>query len=334
MRFHHVRLGAAARAVLVGTLLSVARSAAAAPPEAAPEARPRAVALQVNCAAVDESELLRLVRIELGARYEGDVQRADIVLVVDCADHAGVILRGRTAHSPPVRRELAASDVTGDVGARVVSLAAIELLTELERSRPAFSRPERSTVVRRVLPSTPPPPARQEARGAEPALRLMATGGVVNFEFEALLWSTGLALEYVALAPLTLRLDTNFAQTTREETLGTVRGRLLSAAAQVAALATFRRWHVRAGAGVRAGSATISGSSATHVEAREGSVTAAWGGPLLALGAGLSSGQLVTELGLEGGIVALPVRGHVDDGSDLSFERYWTSIALNVGHRF
>jgi hypothetical protein len=268
------------------------------------------------CEHLDGAQLTRLLDIEAGRREAraarvGVACRGDVItLRVEVAGELGL----------PRKRDFSAADVAGEVGARVLSLAVIELLDEAARAANPPPEPERVT--------HQPTLARPRL---VPTVRLMAAGTVHTIELEKPLAGAGISVDYLRLGRLGLRLQIDLALGRRSYELGTARLRLTTLSAQGGYLAVHESWTLRALGGYRFGAARIAGESAAGLDAEEGTVAGAYGGPLISTGAGLRSGSFVTELAVEAGLVSFPLHGEVDGARAIELDGYWLGLSLNVG---
>lgn len=268
-----------------------------------------------GCQGVDRAQLSRLLRIEQRRDASAGVQQARVS--VSC-DGAVVTLqveeRGNSAL--PRTRSLAAADVAGEVGARVLALAAIELLNQ---SAPE-PEPEPEPPPRAPAPAPAPQPA-------APSVRLMALGTLRSFGLQDPLVGGGLAVDYLRLSKLGLRLEFDVTVAERGYEFGNVHLQLATVSAQAGYLALHEAWLARAFVGYRFGSGRISGVGS----ARDGTVAGASGGPLISGGLGLRSGSWIAELGAEAGLVSFPLEGLIDEHEPVALDRYWLGLSLNVG---
>lgn len=281
------------------------------------------VALDVDtqCSGVDRSELARLLRIE--QRQVGS-ELANAKVNVRCAGDT-VTLSVERRDEPEARtRDFTPRDVAGEIGARVLSLAAIELLKQerVELPPPAERAPE---------PPPAPPPAPEPARAAAPSVRLMLGGGAQSFGWERPLVGGGLAVDYLRLSRLGLRLAFDVAVSDRDYDAGSAHVQLTTLSAQGGYLAIHDDWTARAFIGYRLGAGRISGKTAQGVLAPVGTVAGACGGPLLSAGLGWRSGAWIAELGAEAGLVSFPLEGKVEAHDSIVLDRYWLGLSLNVG---
>lgn len=286
---------------------------------------PSAVELTVDpaCTRVDRAQLTRLLDIEQQRDPEADVRGAR----VDVHCSGGLAYLSVLHSASPVARErsFALADVRGEIGARVLALAAIELLKpEPEpETEPAEPPPPPSP--------PPPPPAPPSPLPAPPTVRLLALGSVSSFGFKQTLLGGGLAVDYLRLSRLGVRLGFDVAVADRNSELGRAHVQLATLNAQVGYLAQHDYWSARAFVGYRLGAGRISGVAGADTDARTGTVAAACGGPLLSGALGLRSDNWLAELGAEAGLVSFPIKGMIEDSDSVALDRYWLSINLSVG---
>jgi hypothetical protein len=311
-----VRLRPLTCALALAQLLASAALAAAEP----------GVEVQVadGCEGVDRGQLSRLLRIEQRRDASASVQQARVS--VSC-DGAVVTLHveERGAGALPRTRRLAAADVGGEVGARVLALAAIELLNQRALEPEPEPEPEPQPE-----PQPEQAPKASRPQPAAPSVLLMAVGTVRSFGFEHPLAGGGLAVDYLRLSKLGLRLEFDVAVAERRYEYGSARLQLATLSAQAGYLALHESWLARAFVGYRFGSGRISGKSGAG-GARVGTVAGASGGPLVSAGLGLRSGGWIAELGAEAGLVSFPLEGRIDDHEPIALDRYWLGLSLNVG---
>ena len=280
------------------------------------------VAVADTCTRVDRAQLSRLLNIEQRRDADSGVEQARVS--VACESDA-VILRveERGDGSPPRTRTLRAADVTGEVGARVLALAAIELLNA--RSVPPAPEPEPKP---EPVHSAVPPPPRPVP---QPKVRLMALALVRSFRAERPLVGYGSSVDYLRLAHFGLKLDFDLALDDRRYDLGRAHVQLMTLSAQAGYLLLRNSWWAQIFGGYRFGSGRISGESAAGVGAAVGAVSGPCGGPLLALGLGSSYGIWSFGLGAEAGLVSFPIEGRVEGHQPISLNRYWLGSSLSVG---
>ncbi|HEX2874858.1 MAG TPA: hypothetical protein VHP33_26590 [Polyangiaceae bacterium] len=281
-----------------------------------------------GCQGVDRAQLSRLLRIEQRRDASAGVQQARVS--VSC-DGAAVTLQveERGAAAVPRTRNLAAADVAGEVGARVLALAAIELLNQ----RAPEPEPEPEPAPQLRPQPEEPTPASASALAQQlvaPSVRLMAVGTVRSFGFEHPLAGGGLAVDYLRLSKLGLRLEFDVAVAERSYEFGSVHLQLATVSAQAGYLGLHESWLARAFVGYRFGSGRISGKTAVD-GVPVGTVAGASGGPLVSGGFGLRSRSWVAELGAEAGLVSFPLEGLIGGDEPIALDRYWLGLSLNVG---
>jgi hypothetical protein len=275
------------------------------------------------CALVDRAQLARLLDVE--QRRAVDTELRDARVRVACNGELATLgVASRVAPSPSRERSFAVADVRGEIGARVLALAAIELLKPEPAEPPAA--PPKS--VASVAPSLPvPPPAVPPPRH----VRLLAVGTTQTFGLEPPLFGGGIAVDYLRLSRLAFRLGFDVAVSDRAYDLGRAHVQLTTFNAQAGYLAQHRDWSARAFVGYRLGAARISGTPSPGVLAQGGTVAGAWGGPLISGAVGLGSRSLIAELGMEAGLVSIPLEGRVEGDDPIALDRYWLSLNVSVG---
>jgi hypothetical protein len=159
----------------------------------------------------------------------------------------------------------------------------------------------------------------------------MAAGALQSIDLEKPLAGAGISVDYLRLGHFGLRLQIDLALGARSYELGTARLRLTTLSAQGGYLAVHETWTLRVLGGYRFGAARIAGEGAAGLDAEEGTVAGAYGGPVISTGAGLRSGSFVAELAAEAGLVSFPLRGEVDGVTAIELDGYWLGLSLNVG---
>lgn len=285
---------------------------------------PATVALAVGetCTSVDRAELARLLRVEQRREIGSELSRAAVA--VTCDDEVVTLSVERPGDSAARQRTFSPSDVGGEIGARVLSLAAIELLKQEVAAEPA--RP-----VEPPPPTPPPTPLPTPPREPAPSVRLMLSGGVQSFSWQTPLKGGGLAVDFLRLSKLGLRLGFDVAVADHDYDAGSAHVQLTTLTAQAGYLSLHEAWMARAFVGYRLGAARISGKSASGATVPVGTVAGACGGPLVAGGLGLRSGAWIAELGAEAGLVSFPLEGIVEEHEPITLENYWLGLSLNVG---
>jgi hypothetical protein len=282
------------------------------------------VALEVSpsCQSVDVAQLRRLLNVE--QRRDSDSAVREISVSVTCDERSATLrIERRDESAPPRLREFALRDVAGEVGARVLSLAVIELLEDAAAA--PLEAPREQLAPRPQLEPAPPP------REPAPSVRLMAAGAIQTFALDRPLAGGGISVDFLRLSRLGLRLGLDVAVGDRDYDLGSARLQLTTMSAQAGYLAIHERWTARAYLGYRFGNGRIDGERAPGSAAREGTVSGASGGPLLALGLGVRSGSWVGEIATEAGLVSFPLQGRIDDQESIELDGYWLGFSLNAG---
>jgi hypothetical protein len=294
-------------------------------PSWAHAAPPSELELEVatGCERVDVVQLARLLDIEGRRRAESRKSRVE-VSCVDGVVTLRVEVEGDTSLARS--RDFAARDVAGEVGARVLSLAAVELLDEASRA------PKPVAVERAAPPAAQDPlePQQPTPSRSVPSVRLMAAGAVQSVDLARPLAGGGISVDFLRLAPLGLRLQLDVALGNRQFDRGTARLRLTTLSAQAGYLALHDTWTARAFVGYRFGTARIAGERKSSDDL-QGTVAGAFGGPLLSSGVGMRAGSFVAELAAEAGLVSFPLRGEVDGKVAIALDGYWLGLSVNVG---
>jgi hypothetical protein len=305
-----VRTGLLNLALLGG--LAVVRSASAAP-----------VALEIGeeCSNVDRGELTRLLRVEQRRDVASELSRARVR--VSCEGDVVTLSVERRDDAGRRERGFAAADVAGEIGARVLSLAAIELLKQEVAAEPVRAA--------EPPPVAPPPAPTPPPREPPPSVRLMLAGAVQSFGMQQPLTGGGLAVDYLRLSRLGLRLAFDVAVADHEFEAGSAHVQLTTLSAQGGYLTLHDDWMARAFVGYRLGAGRISGRAASGALVPVGTVAGACGGPLLSTGFGWRSGAWIAELGAEAGLVSFPLEGTVEAHDPITLKRYWLGLSLNVG---
>ena len=281
-----------------------------------------------GCDRIDTAQLHRLLNVE--QRRDNDSGISEIRVSVVCQGRAVTLrVERRGGDSEPRSRELGLSDVSGEVGARVLSLAAIELINDLANAPEPATAPEPAAhepPPRDVAPLAPAPlPVRA------PSVRLMAAGAVHSFELERPLAGGGISVDFLRLSRLGLRLEVGVAFGRREFELGAASLQLTTFSAQAGYLAIHESLTGRALLGYRFGNGRIVGERASGSDAREGTVAGASGGPMVSGGVGVRSGSWVAEIAAEAGLVTFPLEGRIEGQEPIRLDGYWLGFSLNAG---
>jgi hypothetical protein len=291
------------------------------------------------CADVDANEVRRLMPIEAGAPVASadgaaaahDTTRVSVACVVGSPQLVRLEVRD-PASGKTLERVVTLVGVARSDRGRLVAISAVELVAA---SRSVGREPEPPPVVKPPAPpvvvAVAPPPRPPEA----PRWRALAVGGVRGFAgLPRLLPGGGLAVQRAFAGPLSVGGDVMLEGLSQPTALGDVD--TLVGSASVAALLRAEAGRVawETGLGLRGGFARLSGQASDA--ALGGTMTARWGGPMLALRASLAAGQrFVVSLGGELGYVTAGVAGHVvganGQASDVAIRGAWWGATLGVG---
>jgi hypothetical protein len=300
--------------IIVPALVVVAARVARADAPARPQ-----LEVSPSCARVDAAQLRRLLDIEAGRDERTGQARVDVSCQAGMASLS--VQRSGDAESERVR-SFTERDVAGEIGARVLSLAVIELLNESPATRPP--------PVSEAEPKLEPEPKPERAKPPpQPKVRLMLAGSASTFGFEQALVGGGISVDFLRLSKLGLRIELGMGLGSRRYDLGEARVQLTSMAAELGYLAVHESWSARAMLGYRFGSGRISGEA--QGGARQGTVSGACGGPLIAGGLGWRSDSFVAELSTEAGLVSFPLEGRVEGNAPIQLDGYWVGLSLSVG---
>jgi hypothetical protein len=243
---------------------------------------------------------------------------------------------------PATRRVLSRSVELGAWGERsrprLLAIAVAELVAE-SRSEPPPQpvRPPASP------PETPPEPADTApaiapARLALPpsAERAMALGAfAVGRKIGRGPLELGAAIRFTWDAPGQIGILAELGW--ERGSTGTPLGKVVGDTVGAAVAATFRPpWNplgLRLGAGLRAGSARLSGREIAGVSVA-GTVSGAWGGPLALAEVVWDAGRWTADFGAEAGLDLSPVRGLVDGGREVDLAGPWLAFRVGAAVRF
>lgn len=277
--------------------------------------------VSASCGRVNEAQLRRLLGIE--ARRDERAGAAHVS--VSCASGVASLRVQRSSNDQTEQvRTFAESDVAGEVGARVLSLAVVELLNDsaaVKEAAPAAAEPERPKEAEPLAPKAGP---------ALPNVRLMLAGSAYTFGFDQALAGGGISVDFLRLSKLGFRLELGMAYGSRHYDLGEAHVQLTTMSFQTGYLALHSSWSARVMLGYRFGSGRISGK-AEGSTATEGTVSGACGGPLIAVGLGMRKESFVAELAAEAGLVSFPLQGQVEGDSPVRLDPYWVGLSLSVG---
>jgi hypothetical protein len=294
------------------------------------------------CADVDANEVRRLMPIEMGAPVSSadgdgaaaaqDTTRVSVACVVDSPQLVRLEVRDPTTGKTLERVVTLVGVARSDRG-RLVAISAVELVAA---SRSGGREPEPPPAPKPVAPpvvvAAPPPPSPPEA---PPRWRVLAVGGVRGFAgLPRLLPGGGLAVQRAFAGPLSVGGDVMLEGLSQPTSLGDVDTLVGSASAAALLRAEAGRVTWETGLGLRGGFARLSGQASDA--ALGGTMTARWGGPMLALRASMAAGRtFVVSLGGELGWVTAGVAGHVvganGQASDVAIRGAWWGATLGVG---
>jgi hypothetical protein len=274
-----------------------------------------------SCARVNEAQLRRL----LGIEAQRDERAGAAQVSVSCASGVASLRVRRSSDDQTAQaRTFAENDVAGEVGARVLSLAVVELLNDsatLKEAAPAPAEPERSKEAEPLAPKTGP---------ALPNVRLMLAGSAYTFGFDQALAGGGISVDFLRLSKIGFRLELGMAYGSRHYDLGEAHVQLTTMSFQAGYLALHSSWSARAMLGYRFGSGRINGKAEGSM-ATEGTVSGACGGPLITAGLGMRKESFVAELSAEAGLVSFPLEGQVEGDSSVRLDPYWVGLSLSLG---
>ncbi len=309
--------------VLVRALLVVPAlvGASALPARAADGLAAPQLEVSPGCARVNEAQLRRL----LGIEAQRDERASEARVSVSCESGVASLRVQRSSDDQTEQlRTFAESDVAGEVGARVLSLAVVELLNDSAAAKEAAPVPVEPQRPKEAEPLAP------KAGPALPNVRLMLAGSAYTFGFDQALAGGGISVDFLRLSKLGLRLEVGLAYGSRHYDLGEAHLQLTTMSFQAGYLALHSSWSARAMVGYRFGSGRISGK-ADGSTATTGTVSGACGGPLITAGLGMRRESFVAELAAEAGLVSFPLEGQVEGDSSVRLDPYWVGLSLSIG---
>lgn len=283
------------------------------------------------CAKVNVEEVERLAAIEL-SRAPPDVA---IVAHVGC-DRGLITL---TVDDPVTRktlgRKLDLSSTAARSRARTVALALAELI-EASWSELLLPSP-------RVMPAGPAPTeAQQEAASRiasrvipekERRFRVSLLGSGQRFVSAALWeWGGGARLSWAGDL-FGVSADFRVGHGTNQSALGELIVDTLGGSVGALAHATFGLVDLEGGVGLRGGSARIIGEPADLALATGSTRSGAWLAPMLFADVGLLTKWVLVQFGVEGGLVALGVRGRVNSTGGTGVYGPYFQLSVSVGLR-
>ncbi|MES1182438.1 MAG: hypothetical protein ABUL60_01415 [Myxococcales bacterium] len=284
------------------------------------------------CAELSESALREHLELELSTL---GLSKVEARLLLACEPEAvSIELYRDTGERYPVQARVALGDTAKAARARLVALAASELVAQAERARenervqppPA---PRKSSTALVDSQRAPVAPAVTSPRHRP--IELLVAGNVALVGVpRATLWGGSLGARWGVTRAWSVLVDTRFER--GEERLGLADVRWTSLSGFVGADLGTHVGPVRlsGGFGVRAGWLALSASAAVPNEGL--GFTAPWAGVAVPLRAAFDMGGFVSPFfGCEGGYVLAPVRGKVDDGSVLMEQRGgWLAGSVGV----
>jgi hypothetical protein len=286
-----------------------------------------------GCSAFSEPELRELVLLELATL--GLPARAFTLSVRCDADFASIRLEVTSDSRFPVEARVDLRKTAEGARARLVALAATELLAQTEqRIAETPATPTRDAAGPQAprdsspTPSTPTAPTQ-----ATPHSQIYAAGtlGVMGDPATKLVGgSLGAALG----RHFAVLLDVGFAGGSVRTTLAEVRWSSWTAYAGPLLRGRVGDLALGAGLGLRVGWLALDARAAAPNEGRD--FSAPWAGAALPLRVEAElSPAVVPFLALEGGYVLSPVRGNVDDGGALAAQRgAWLTASAGLGVGF
>ncbi len=276
-------------------------------------------------ALVDEVE--RLLQVELKNTSLGTGENAPRV-ILSCSERVSLIRALANGHESTRQLDLAHTDPA--LHGRVIALAVAELLrdTASGESEPPPTPPP--PLLKPPPPSEPPSPE-LDSEPAPSANRLIAFAKLENFgaSFEPL---TGGGIGFTHdLGRLSLGLGPTLATGVRKPSLGDVR--LLVADLSVRAAYRFpnRTLPGEIGIGHALGLARMSATS-SEPNAVASNLSGVWAGPFAFATLDVSlADPLFLELAAQLGVVTFPVRGKVQNDSDIAIAGLWGGVSLGLG---
>jgi len=329
-----VRASAPARLVLLALLAatSSARAQATADATTSPHAR---VALTVGpCPGVDESEVRRILPIELDTPLVAAPDVSALAVSVQCDGSRALV---RVAATRPLERNLDLATTPAIARARFLSLAIAELVSvaATQRAAPPPARapappggpagPAGPAPPPTEAPRDPPPPWLVEALVHE---RASLAAGLVA-------WGGGARLVHVASSGVEWAVDARGESGAVGVSLGSVDVTTGSLGASLGLRRSAGPLVLRGAAGARFGLSRLAGDPSNASATRSGSFLAAWGGPCLDLGVDAVLGsRLVLGLAGEAGADVVPAHGLVNGARDVDLGGAWVGARLSLGVLF
>jgi hypothetical protein len=327
-RFAAPRAAVAAASVAAGAAYAQGASSQAHPP----------VRLDIGtCVGAPEHEVRRIVGVELGALLAGASSPAtETTLVrVGCEGKLTTLRVEDPVSGKSLERMVDLSEVDRSARARLLGLAAAELVSASWVELEANPRPDVAPVGARASPETTRA-ARASVQARLPLrlpLRMTAIGSRRWFLARGgALWGGGLRASEDSFPAIGWSADVLVEHGTIAASLGTV---AIDTVTVGGALLLHHEWSIvsmRSGLGLRGGVATMHGEPYARHLAEGKSVAAPWVWPMLVVGVSVAPARpLVVELGAEGGYVVLPMGGRVGGTREVLLDGAWVSAQLGVG---
>jgi len=211
-------------------------------------------------------------------------------VVLRCAGELVTVTALAPKGTSYLQRTLALEKVSPSARARLVALAAAELVAALERRPPARAGPA--------------------ARPRRWALAGVVTLGAVGDGY-GLAYGGAVAVDHLPWRYLGWRVELGLQHSASPVALGRAEAWLASAVAVLTVNRSVRWGRLTAGLGGRLGLCHLTGHADDPSTVDAGTVTGAWGGPHALLEARLDLGRTLLSLGVEATYISLPVAGRV-----------------------
>lgn len=311
---------------IAAVLLALGRPVAA----QSPEAIVTTVAVESNdCPSLSAAAVHRALEVETGGQVKSHPGAPEPVprvapvgrLRVGCFGDR-VLLSVATSAGGRLERELAASELAGDTGPRLIALAGLELLATLDPD------------LRRRLSESDTSAAAPRPRAQAPHIHV--TAGLVHRRFSAAsgvrAWGGEISYDRRFTPRLGLAGGLELSGARRSTSSGDTTVLLFSGRVAAALRAGGDSAAVRLEAGVRAGLARLSGS-AGGPDVVALTVVRPWAGPFA--GVHLLSGLrfLAVDLGVEAGAALVAASGLVNERPVLEVRGVWLAMSVGLGLR-
>ena len=338
------RLGAAAAALALTRLCGTAAAASE-------DGEHPPIQLELHpCVPVDAAAVRQVLAIELGAQVTAAAAAPDGVtrVRVDCADAQVWLQVDDPLTGKSLLRRIDFYAVDPRARSRLIGLAVTELVsaswTELlanPRPQGVPPAPEVPPAVRRAALAAVQRTARgRGARTLASGPRLSAVAAVSGlFSGAGVLAGGGVRLGLGHRRHLGWAVDLLTQHGSAGTPLGRVAIDTVSSGGVLLFQRSFPRAVLHAGGGFRLGVGSLRGQPAAADtgnllatgRATGGSVLGLWGGPTLAVGAGVRVRRLVAEAAIEGGYTAFAVRGTVDEATAVDLAGPWLGVQVGLG---